>query len=70
MNSIRPIFTLAITAALLMISCGGTSSSKGSNTTPAKESTREHKLVIAKMYDYNIVAEYPHSTRSYTQGLQ
>lgn len=70
MNSIRPIFTLAITAALLMISCGGTSATKGSNTTPAKESTREHKLVIAKMYDYNIVAEYPHSTRSYTQGLQ
>ena len=25
---------------------------------------------IAKIYDYRVVAEYPHSTLSYTQGLQ
>ena len=70
MSRFRGIFSIAIAAALLMIGCGGTTT-KRSSTTPTAESIRpEQKVVIAKLYDYNIVADYPHSTGSYTQGLQ
>ena len=70
MNRLREILSITIATTLLMIGCGSTTTKK-SSTTPPKESQRtERKLVIAKLYDYNIVAEYPHSAHSYTQGLQ
>ena len=57
-------------AMMLAIGCGSTktnskdSNDKGAVTSPKRE------VVIAKLYDYRVVAEYPHSTKSYTQGLQ
>lgn len=70
MNRLREILSITIATTLLMIGCGSTTTKK-SSTTPPKESQRtERKLVIAKLYDYNVVAEYPHSAHSYTQGLQ
>ena len=70
MSRIGKILGITITVALLTISCGGNTTKK-SNTTPAAEGAKsEQRLTIAKLYDYNVVAEYPHSTGSYTQGLQ
>lgn len=70
MKIFRSISILSIALALLTVGCGGTTAKKG-NTSTAKESARpERRVVIAKLYDYNVVEEYPHSTGSYTQGLQ
>lgn len=70
MDRFRYIFAVALSTALIVVGCGGTTIKKG-NTTPApKSQSTEHKMVIAKLYDYDIIAEYPHSTHSYTQGLQ
>lgn len=70
MNRLGEILSITIATTLLMIGCGSTTTKK-SSTTPPKESQRtERKLVIAKLYDYKVVAEYPHSAHSYTQGLQ
>ena len=66
----RRIFTFTIAVALLMVGCGGTTANRNNTTTTAQSARPERRVVIAKLYDYNIVAEYPHSTGSYTQGLQ
>jgi glutamine cyclotransferase len=50
-------------AALLVAGCG--SAKSGHSTTTESET----QVTIAKIYDYRIIAEYPHSTLSYTQGL-
>lgn len=52
---------------LLVVACGGQKSTS-SNTKPESETTT--KRTFAKLLDYEVVAEYPHSTESYTQGLQ
>ena len=52
--------------ALLLISGCGNASSKGDKNSNGETP----KTTIAKIYDYRVVAEYPHSTLSYTQGLQ
>ena len=53
---------------LLVVGCTGQakSSDKG-DTKPHREAP---KITFAELYDYRIVAEYPHSEHSYTQGLQ
>lgn len=53
---------------LLVVGCAGQakSSDKG-DTKPHREAP---KVTFAELYDYRIVAEYPHSEHSYTQGLQ
>ena len=60
-------------AVMLTIGCGGTqannSNSKDSND-KSMVSSKKREVVMAKLYDYRVVAEYPHSTKSYTQGLQ
>lgn len=70
MNRFKSIFAIAIATTLLIVSCGGKSTKKSDSNTTTKEATTEQKIVIAELYDYTVVAEYPHSTRSYTQGLQ
>ena len=58
---------------MLTIGCGGTqannSNSKDSND-KSMVSSKKREVVMAKLYDYRVVREYPHSTKSYTQGLQ
>lgn len=68
MKCSKRIYTIAVAAALLIVGCGSKNSNKGDSDTTTAET--EQRVVIAKLYDYNIVAEYPHSTGSYTQGLQ
>lgn len=70
MNRFKSIFAIAIATTLLIVSCGGKSTKKSDSNATTKEATTEQKIVIAELYDYTVVAEYPHSTRSYTQGLQ
>ena len=55
-------------AVMLTLGCGSTKT-KSKDNKPTVESKRS-EVVIAKLYDYRVVAEYPHSTKSYTQGLQ
>ncbi len=62
----KKISLLLLATAALLASCGGQkSTNKESNTQPIQS-----KKVFAELLDYRIVAEYPHSTKSYTQGLQ
>lgn len=60
--------TIALAMLLLVVGCTGQakSSDKG-DTKPHREAP---KITFAELYDYRIVAEYPHSEHSYTQGLQ
>lgn len=55
--------------ALLLGSCLGVGKSNKIEDAKAEDTTNE-KVTMAKLYDYRVVAEYPHSTESYTQGLQ
>ena len=56
-------FLTIITAFAALISCGG--------TTPKGGVTQATKLSAEpQFYTYQVVAEYPHSRSSYTQGLQ
>lgn len=70
MNRTKSIFAIALATALLIAGCGGTTVKKGNKSTVIQSQHTESRRVIAKLYDYDIVAEYPHSTGSYTQGLQ
>ena len=58
--------TLIILLALV-VACGGQKSGNSDKTTPVES---KPKRVFAELLDYSVVAEYPHSTKSYTQGLQ
>lgn len=70
MNRTKSIFAIALATVLLIAGCGGTTAKKGNNNSTTQSQHSESKRVIAKLYNYDIVAEYPHSTGSYTQGLQ
>ena len=70
MDRFRYIFAIALSTALIVVGCGGTTIKRSNTASESKNQSSEHKMVIAKLYDYNIVAEHPHSTHSYTQGLQ
>ena len=59
--------TLALAALLMMVGC--TAKTDKSKQVEAEAGTTPTKITFAELYDYRIVAEYPHSTRSYTQGL-
>jgi glutamine cyclotransferase len=58
--------TLLISLAIV-VACGGQKSANNDKVTPVEA---KPKRVFAELLDYNVVAEYPHSTKSYTQGLQ
>lgn len=56
--------------ALTFVACGGKSSKDGDNddTKKAERSTPSRKT--AELWSWRVVGKYPHSTTSYTQGLQ
>jgi glutamine cyclotransferase len=58
--------TLLISLATV-VACGGQKSTNNDKVTPVEA---KPKRVFAELLDYNVVAEYPHSIKSYTQGLQ
>lgn len=60
--------TIALAMLLLVVGCAG--QAKNSNKDDAKPKNEVPKVTFAELYDYRIVAEYPHSEHSYTQGLQ
>lgn len=68
MTTIKMFTTLAIAAATLLASCGGTNN-KSDNTTETNEDTKP-STTVAIQYDYRVASKHPHSTTSYTQGLE
>ena len=67
MNIIEKFGILAPLCAALLVACGGTANNaKGED----KEAENQPTTTYATLYDYRIVAEYPHSSESYTQGLE
>lgn len=60
---------VALVAAVLSVSCGGTKSNNAGDKEAVKDAVAE-KIVHAALYEYRVVAEYPHAVESYTQGLQ
>ena len=68
MKCFNNIYTIAMAATLLIVGCGSKNSKTSGSDTATTQT--EQRVVIAKLYDYNIVAEHPHSSKSYTQGLQ
>lgn len=65
MNGLKHINILALLVAVALVACGGTPSK-------SREAAREVETAPqpARLYDYRVVAEYPHSVKSYTQGLE
>lgn len=68
MTTIKMFTTLAIAAATLLASCGGTNN-KSDKTTETNEGTKP-STTVAIQYDYRVASKHPHSTTSYTQGLE
>ena len=60
--------TIALAMLLLVVGCAG--QAKSSDKGDTKPHGEAPKVTFAELYDYRIVAEYPHSEHSYTQGLQ
>ena len=59
---------MALAALLLMVGCAG--GTKSTEKLKEAKQTDSPKITFAELYDYRIVADYPHSSHSYTQGLQ
>lgn len=67
MNIIEKFGITATLCAVLLVACGGAkSNAKGEE----KEVENQPTTTYATLYDYRVVAEYPHSVESYTQGLE
>ena len=65
MTKIKMITSLIFATAILA-ACGN----NNSTSTGEEDKTQETKSVVAKEYDYRIVAKHAHSAESYTQGLE
>lgn len=64
----KQLSIIALASLILAAGCAGqTKSADKQNNAAQAESP---KVTFAELYNYRIVAEYPHSPRSYTQGLQ
>lgn len=70
MNNSNRISILAALLVVLLVACGGKSAQRENEASAGSGTTQKQEVVMAKIYDYRVVASYPHSTRSYTQGLQ
>ena len=68
MNLFKQIILPVVVWSALMVSCGGTKAKVNDNEGAAQSPKSEVRL--AELYDYRVVAEYPHSSSSYTQGLE
>ena len=68
LDSMTRFTTLALAALLMMVGC--TAKTNKSEEQKAETIATPVKTTFAELYDYRVVAEYPHSSRSYTQGLQ
>ena len=70
-SMIKKLSILVALCAIVTTACGGGNSSdnkdKQTESAPAVQPTASEYAV---QYDYRIVATYPHSDNSYTQGLQ
>lgn len=51
------------------VACGGTKSKSGAQVAADEQETSKSESVTPIYYRHRVVAEYPHSTKSYTQGL-
>lgn len=67
MNILKKIAISATLCTLLLMACGGTDNKQKSEDKATEE---QPATTFAKLYDYRIVADYPHSKESYTQGLE
>lgn len=59
-------FIIILTAFATLVACGGTPK----KTTSVQGESTTSQRVEPQFYTYEVVAEYPHSRSSYTQGLQ
>ena len=62
MNIFKQIILPVVVWSALMVSCGGTKAKSSDNEGVAEKSKKEVRF--AELYDYRVVAEYPHSTGS------
>lgn len=69
MNKLQSINIVAIMVASLLVACGGVKG-KSSAKKPEAVAVKSEQPQAAALYDYRVVAEYPHAVESYTQGLQ
>lgn len=69
MRMLRHISLIAILFAMMMVACGGGVSSKPKASKDDKPASTS-SVVMAALYDFRVIKEYPHSSRSYTQGLE
>ena len=70
MVKMRVIGTIAIATTMLIAACGAKSGNNNSSNESNEHKTESLQKTVAPQYDFRIVGEYPHSTNSYTQGLQ
>lgn len=67
MNIFEKFGILVPICTALLVACGGTqNNAKGEDNKAENQPT----ITYAQLYDYRVVAEYPHSSESYTQGLE
>ena len=69
--------TIALLLCGALMACGGgtekpkqASNDNKAEQTEQADNTAKKEIVTPKRYSYRIVAEYPHATTSYTQGLE
>ena len=69
-------FFIALIFSSAIVACGGeqkstnTSSAQSQSDDEVSTSNSTQEVVSPKYYNYRIIAEYPHSVSSYTQGLE
>ena len=64
------MITLAAAAVTLLTACGAQTTAKTSDDNSDNNTSTTVKSTQAVQYDCRIIAAYPHSTESYTQGLE
>ena len=60
-------FYLILLIAAASLSCGD---APANNTGAVNNKPPANKTVLAPVYDFQIIKEYPHDPRAFTQGLE